>query len=430
MKNWASGVPASQFDPQVGGWLIFAVFGLVYSVTRIDPLTIVKIAGPLIYGILGFSEYTFAEKVLKWNERKALLLVLFASVYFVSLRVSWDLFRNILGLAVMLITVAFERGPKSNRRLVGLSALVFLVALTHLLVATLLVSLILLESVSKKSFDWRRVGSVSPAIAYVGVSLVGFQSQGITLIAANGSIVKTIGAYAFPVYIFLPLIPMAILGARSLRSTFLRNWLVVCSLGILVGTTPLSVSPQLVSPDRWALMMFLPLVAWSTEGFSLLGSSIPRFSNWRFVANMGWVFLILLLATAYIGLQSENAFPYYRFMGPSSMLQSSVPLTDSPDVINSFHWLSANSKSNSVIIAPDAMRGWASEYYSGNATVLAFKSGTTFEAMVQQTLPLGYSEMYTVWWANGQGWYNLPAVPAGFLLEHQSRDFGVFEYRI
>jgi len=430
MHAWASGGTASQLNPQIGGWLIFALFGLAYSATRIDPITIAKFAGPVIYGVLGFSEYVFAQRILKWDNRKALLLVFFASIYFVSLRMSLDLFRNTLGLALMLLTLAFGKDVKSNRGLLEFSALVFLVTLTHLLVATLLVSLVLIEALSRRGPDWKRVTSVLPAVAYFVISLVGFQNQGITVIIDNNPTVEPLSAYTFSVYIFLPLIPMAVLGARSLGSSLMRNWLVICSLGILVATTPLSVSAQLVSPDRWSLMMFLPLVALSTEGFSLLRRSIPGTLNWGPLIATAWLFLLLLLATTYVGLQAENAFPYYRYFGPSSMLQSSVPLRDSPDVVNSFQWLSSNIQTNSVIIAPNAVYGWASEYYTGKAAILTFKPGTTFDAMLQQALQQGYTTLYTVWWANGQGWYGQPAVPPGFSLEHQSRDFGVFEYRI
>src|SRR2546426_2085766 len=102
MRDWAAGHTGSQFNPEIGGWLLFVLFGFAYALTRIDPVTIVKVAGPILYGILGFSEYFFAQRVLHWSKAKSFLFVFIASIYFVSLRVSWDLFRNTLGLALML----------------------------------------------------------------------------------------------------------------------------------------------------------------------------------------------------------------------------------------------------------------------------------------------------------------------------------------
>src|SRR5215472_3658227 len=93
MQDWAAGNRAGQFDPALGGWLIFVLFGTLYDSTRIDPLTILKVAAPTLYGLLGLSEYYFSRRILGWSSPRSLGLVLLASSYFVSLRISWDLFR-------------------------------------------------------------------------------------------------------------------------------------------------------------------------------------------------------------------------------------------------------------------------------------------------------------------------------------------------
>src|SRR3989442_2018319 len=147
IRDWATGNMGAHYTSEVGGWLLFVLFGLTYSATRIDPLTIVKIAAPLLYGILGFSEYVFAEKVLQWDRQKSFLLVFIASVYFVSLRVSWDLFRNTLGLALMLFALGIGAHIGSSRRLLTFSALITLTGAAHILVAVVLVSLVLVQSI-------------------------------------------------------------------------------------------------------------------------------------------------------------------------------------------------------------------------------------------------------------------------------------------
>ena len=110
------------------------------------------------------------------------------------------------------------------------------------------------------------------------------------------------------------------------------------------------------------------------------------------------------------------------------MLQSTVPLHDSQDVVNSFRWLSANIQPDSTIVALDPIYGWVREYFNGNASVVGFASGTTFEAALHQTLDMGSTRVYTVWWANGQGWYSDPSPPVGFVLQYRSGQFGVFLY--
>ncbi len=426
MRDWAAGSMGTHYTSEVGGWLLFVLFGLAYSATRIDPLTIVKIAGPILYGILGYSEYVFAGKVLHWDKQKSFLLVLIASIYFVSLRVSWDLFRNTLGLALMLFALAVGMKIESKKRLIGFSALILTVALTHLLVATLLVSLVLIQAFADR-FDLRRVLSTIPAAIVCTASLIGFQAQGITATGKGLSGVGSLSLYAFSLYAFLPLLPMAVFGRRALRSNLMKWWLVTCILGMILATTPLSISSQLVSPDRWILMMFLPLTVISVEGFTKLGTSIS-FRGFRPVVRISWILLLLILFTGYAGLQAETAFPYYSYFIPTSMLQSTVPLHESQDIVSSFHWLSANIQSGSTIMALDPIYGWVREYFNGSANIVAFAPGTTFDGALHQTLEMGNSRIYTVWWANGQGWYSEPTPPTGFVLQHRSGQFGVFLY--
>jgi hypothetical protein len=426
MRDWAAGNPGSHFEFEAGGWLLFVLFGLAYAATRIDPLTIVKISAPLLYGILGFSEYVFAEKVLKWDRQKSFLLVFIASVYFVSLRVSWDLFRNTLGLSLMLFALVVGMNIGSKKRLVEFSALVLVVAFTHLLVAALLVSLVLIQSFSK-GLDIRRILPAIPAAFVIAISLIEFQAQGIAPIGQGVTVTGTLSVYAFSLYAFLPLLPMVLLGKRMLESSLIKWWLVVCVVGVILATTPLSISSQLVSSNRWTLMMFLPLTVLSAEGFSRLGKSIS-FRGFKPLIRMGWILLLLILFAGYVGLQAESAFPYYAYFVPTSMLQSTVPLHNSQDVVNSFQWLSANIQPGSTIIALNPIYGWAREYFTGNAVVIGYAPGTTFDAALQQTLAMGNTRIYTVWWANGQGWYSNPSPPRGFVLQHQDGQFGVFLY--
>lgn len=426
MQDWSAVGIGSHFTSKAGGWLLFVLFGLAYSTARIDPLTIVKVAAPTLYGLLGFSEFIFAEKVLKWEKQKSFLLVSVASIYFVSLRISWDLFRNTLGLVLMLFALVVGTQQMSKKRLVGFSALILTVAFTHLLVATLLVSLVLIESIYNR-LDLGRILSTIPATIVCATSLIGFQAQGITAVGQGLNESGSLSLYAFSLYAFLPLLPMALLGRRMLHSSLMKWWLVICGFGLILGTTPVSISSQLVPPERWTLMMFLPLTVFSVEGFSRVRKSVSL-GGFRSLIRTGWILLLLVLFVGYAGLQAESAFPYYAYFVPTSMLQSTVPLHNSQDVVNSFQWLSANIQPGYTIMALNPIYGWAREYFTGNAVVIGYAPGTTFDAALHQTLEMGNTRIYTVWWANGQGWYSDPTPPAGFVLQHQSGQFGVFLY--
>jgi len=113
------------------------------------------------------------------------------------------------------------------------------------------------------------------------------------------------------------------------------------------------------------------------------------------------------------------------------MLQSSIPVQESSHIVNLFRWLSENSQvNNSVIIAHNAIYGWAVQYYTGARTILGFEPGTSFDTMANQAFQRGFTTVYTVWWSNGEGWYGQLSVPSGFVLVHQDGEFGVFIYTI
>ena len=85
--------------------VMFVLFGLVATITHAPPFAITKAAAPFLYSFLGFSLYYFARKGLEWDQRKSFLLVLISALYFVPLRFSWDMYKNILGYAFFLLAL-------------------------------------------------------------------------------------------------------------------------------------------------------------------------------------------------------------------------------------------------------------------------------------------------------------------------------------
>jgi len=174
-------------------------------------------------------------------------------------------------------------------------------------------------------------------------------------------------------------------------------------------------------------LMTLPLSAYAVEGLHNLRSL--RLSSYRVkMLTRAWMLLLLFLAGTYVALPANEAFPFYQFFTPTSMLQSTVPMEDSPNVIASFQWLSDNIRPETGLMTTDAMYGWAREYFVGNETTLWYHPGMTLQESMQAMLNNGYSCIYTVWWSNGQGWYDQPSPPSEFALVHQSGSFGVFLY--
>jgi len=76
----------------------------------------------------------------------------------------------------------------------------------------------------------------------------------------------------------------------------------------------------------------------------------------------------------------------------------------------------------------DSMSGWARVYFSDPPRVVTFDPSVNLAAALQLTLEKHRTPVYTVWWANGAGWYGDPIVPNGFVVQYRHGDFAAFLY--
>ncbi len=430
MLDWGSGNFAG-FDPKIGGWIIFALFGLIYRATHLDPILIVKIAAPILYGVLGSAEYVFGRRVLAWGRKKSFLLVMIASLYFVSLRLSWDLFRNTLGVALMLFALAFEKKVSTRRGALTFASLVYLVTVTHLLAATLLIAFIFVEVMKTGDNRLRKIVCAVPSLFQFGLSLWGLGMVGELAVAGGSQTLEGFAAIGYPVYVFFPLIPLAIFGVRGLCNSSAKYWIAMCTLGVLLGVSPLSL--RLVAPFRWTIMMSIPLSIYATNGFARLsqkglgdhpirGQRFPKVRLRSFGVSL-YVLALLILGVSYLALPVGNTFAYYRFQSPSSMLQSTVPLEDSQYLVKDLEWLASSIGPGYVLMAHHTIYGWAEMFFHAKNPIIWFYPDRSLGEALQMTLAEGYSHIYTVWW-------NDSSIPKGFVIVHQEGPFGVFLYAV
>src|SRR5947209_9025326 len=106
--------------------LMYMISVPVYWVTRVNPVWIFKIMGPILYGTMIWSLFRFLRIGLKWPDKQALGGALLTSLYFVTLRISWDLYRNMLGLTFILLSLPLIEDWKTPRKQALLSILTVL----------------------------------------------------------------------------------------------------------------------------------------------------------------------------------------------------------------------------------------------------------------------------------------------------------------
>jgi hypothetical protein len=243
------------------------------------------------------------------------------------------------------------------------------------------------------------------------MALFGFSSYG-------DLVVNTLG---FLVFCYLPLLPLVVLGFRRLRSNLqLKVW--VC--WILVLLLLVIISPNAffaVFPYRWTLLLTYPLAFYAAEAFTGL-----RLNAYKLGAG-------LILATFSLGfmvLPNNLAFPYYvafPLYVPTSMLQNTVPLSDSQDTANALQWVRNNMPSDARLLVHDAFYGWASLTLDHDQLV-PYEYGNP-ETIAQELVENGSEyQLYLIWWVNGSGWHGQPTVSSAFGEVYESGRIAVYEY--
>src|SRR2546428_6445673 len=128
-------IPA--LDLLKAGPLFYGVMWFIQFITGADIFLLLKIAGPIIYGILSASFLIFLVKFLKLSIQKATFGTVLLVLQPIALRISWDLFRNELGLAFGLVALASLRTDWQLKYVVG-GSLAVLAVLAHPLAAVLM----------------------------------------------------------------------------------------------------------------------------------------------------------------------------------------------------------------------------------------------------------------------------------------------------
>jgi len=103
----------------------------VLRATGLDVLLLLKIAGPLVYGLLAVSFYTFLRSAVGWDGRLSLLCTAICVLQVPTLRLSWDLFRNELGLAMFFLFASATVTGRARVRWPLVALLAFLTTLSH-----------------------------------------------------------------------------------------------------------------------------------------------------------------------------------------------------------------------------------------------------------------------------------------------------------
>ncbi len=425
------------------------LYMLLMGITAIGAPIIVtlKVLGPLLLGILGLMVFLYARKNLAWSNWKSLVAVIFATLYFVALRISWDMLRLEFGLIFLFAVLILLESKQSIRNSFLLVAAMAVVVLAHQLIAVLMFVIVFVSLIrfykDKKKATLRRLLVCSVVVAGLflvtiyasaygmNFSLIGSfptQSAGedYALLGFASYQDLVVNTSTFLLFCYLPLLPLLILGFWHFKGNIqLKAWIGWILLAVLLTL----ISPYAsfsVYPYRWILLLSYPLAFFAAEAFSHLKQ------NWYRIAAGVMIGLVLAtLSIGFISMDNKDSFTYYHTFPsyiPKSMLDNTVQLSDCQDTTNAVLWAKNNMPSNGTLMVHDVFHGWAALTIPINRLYpYAFYDPDVVAQKLQETNPT--SPLYMIWWVNGTGWYGHPDVPAVFKEIYQSGDIAIYQYQ-
>jgi len=432
-------------------WLPYAIMIFLGNLTKLDPFMLLKIIAPMLYGGSTAGIFFVAWKKLDWSVTKSLLASGFFAFQLAALAISWQFYRNVFGVMVLLFALPFIRSDIGWKGTVGLAVLGLLIAWGHELASVslffIVFGMLVLSVLRKEKVPYRLFVAVIPAlIVFLGNSFwispyavplpsnllwlhdsVFAHPGGLFFLTDYLSVMTPIESYSSyftlfyhvgSLFVLLYVVVLPLVGAGYFRDRVFSVWtllLVIGGLGCLV--VPFA---GLLLWGRWMLMLVYPFAFFAANGLwkvtkSLEGVSVSRFLGWFKVTRkvsyglalvsvvVGCLFMVWPLVDGRYGVIGwEGTFKYV----PSTMQSSSIPLRDTEGVIEAYDWLNVNMDGDSSLLVHDVFEFWTLLYLDQDHRGIIFD--WDLEAASNHAVAEGYESAYFVWWNEDIGWYNLP----------------------
>jgi hypothetical protein len=460
LSHWSSVFASS--------WLLNAFIVPLYGLLQVDPFLLLKVVAPLLFGLNVAGIYWFSRKMLGWDWRMGLLAGCFFALQIASLRISWDLLRNTLGLGILLFAFSYVKEVNSKRGFVLFAGLSLLSVFAHEYAAvTLLVVIIglVVMRLFKDDVDFgykRLVLAVLPALTVFvfGVFLRSFPVSYATqtnILYAHDAVEAHPGGLFFLVdylnihssidyyasYWSLALSVGVLFAVLYLPYLFLvvKGFFKNRILGIWTGFLLIGAFGCLIFPfsaleywHRWMFMLVYPLTFYAVYGFSILKGKLatnvkPHFLSW--LSNKKPAAMLLLtfsIGIAYLASPMWLSYTNGAYANDSGSSVSSislyfsasptVPYEDVDGVRQSMNWLNENLDANSCVVLQHAFFRWGQLYLDKSHVIVHFTND--IDLAVSTATSNSFNHVFFVWWNEPIGWYGI-SVPESFV---RVQDFG------
>jgi hypothetical protein len=439
-------------------WLLNAFTVPLYSVTVVDPFLLLKVVAPALYGLNVAGVYWVGRKMLGWDVKLCLLAAGLFAFQLAALRISWDLLRNTLGMALLLFALPFVGKIVSKRDFAVFASLALLTVFAHEYAGVVLIAVVL--GVAAWRFARRRFSRAEgltvlaflPALSVFSVGMflrffpVNYGATTTALTTGEASVGRfkffanylatNDGVFSYGGYTDLLVYVVVLFAFLYLSYLFLvwrgyfRNGVLNVWTGLLlIGSFGCLVWPFFALDfwSRWMFMLVYPFTFYAVNGVSKLFRSSDgvkhRFGWFSGKAVYGALGVTVLLGSVYLatpllmntGQTGVFALPYVSAHFCSA---PAVPYQDVEGVSEAVVWLDDNMGDNSCLLVNHVFTHWERLYLDDSRVTVQFWSDAGLA--LDDALSRGFGSVYLVWWNTDIGWYDV-SVPQGFVA---LRDFG------
>ncbi len=354
----------SNLDDYLGGTILLYL-PLTYGYLWLgNAILVMKFVPALLLGLFGWSAYLLGRRLLTWNYRRALVFALLVSLNFVALRISWDLHRNMLGLALVLLTLALLAGKKTARTYVAASALASLAVMTHESSGALIVLIgsvyLLTQGRFRVAKGWLLFLPAGLLLVFQLLSGRGLGAQVQETSPTQNLLASLAYNLGFFLFAFGFLIVLALVGLKPSLDRHLRVWALA---SLIFGLTP-NIGFNTGPPNRWILLLVVPLIVLFVQGINVLSSQrgVMKQRLGRVTITI-FLLVIIVMSSSYLGLHRTlqeyfGLAPEYRALMPTSLVESTISINDVPSFITIANWTNATLSQQSVLILPFQLYGW------------------------------------------------------------------------
>ena len=433
-----------KFDGNFWRWILSEnlLYFLMWPFYKLgaDPSWVVKITGSVLYGALAAASFIFSRKYLKWPLLPSVLTGLLVLVQLPALRMSWDLFRNILGLILLLPAIYFLENNHTTKNYILTVIFSLLIVLSNQLAAAVWFVIVLvwiIIKLFKKDFKGglKIIGAIVPAallfVLAVKMPLLNdFNGQ----VIYKGETASRIFHY-FVIYKdqmaykdWASLIgglfqfnykfiwPLVLIGLVFLRK---KTVLLILAFWLLFGTFSSLIfgGYGLFVWSRWLYMLFLPFTFFAAAALFGAGeifarlklyqkNKIFRFTSKSIAAILlaGYLFVFIYTNYPFVATPTVKASaPFlnskYNEYQPPSMLNNAVGFENLSNILSCIDYVNENAPDEAIIMIDNRYRGIGllKLDYSKKMLYIYPWSKKIPSKNVKEILDGNYGPIYTIW---------------------------------